>query len=129
MVGADERVRRLRRRHLQPRLQALRSRAPDRRADLGRRRRHLAAPRPRRRHGHDAAGVLRWFVDVGFGVENYGTDPDIEVEIKPQDHAAGHDPQMERALAEIQKILRRTKIPRPDFEDRPDLRPPALPGS
>ena len=32
-----------------------------------------------------------WFEDVGFGVENYGTDPDIEVEIRPQDHAAGID--------------------------------------
>jgi tricorn protease len=47
-----------------------------------------------------------WFEDVGWGVENYGTDPDIEVEIKPQDHAAGRDPQMERALREITKRLK-----------------------
>ncbi|MDH3674392.1 MAG: PDZ domain-containing protein, partial [Anaerolineae bacterium] len=34
-----------------------------------------------------------WFEDVGWGVENYGTDPDIEVDIKPQDYARGQDPQ------------------------------------
>ena len=67
-----------------------------------------------------------WFFDVGFGVENYGIDPDIEVEIQPQDHAAGHDPQMERALTEIQKILERTRIPQPDFQDHPNLSPPSL---
>jgi tricorn protease len=33
-----------------------------------------------------------WFDDVGYGVENYGTDPTIEVEISPADHAAGRDP-------------------------------------
>ncbi len=38
-----------------------------------------------------------WFVDVGWAVENYGTDPDIEVDIAPQDFAAGRDPQLERA--------------------------------
>ena len=49
-----------------------------------------------------------WFEDVGYGVENYGTDPDIEIDSRPQDHAAGHDRQMERALAEIRKILRKS---------------------
>lgn len=48
-----------------------------------------------------------WFKDVGWGVENYGTDPDIEVDILPQDFAAGKDPQLDAAikvaLAEIVK--------------------------
>ena len=39
-----------------------------------------------------------WFVDAGWGVENYGTDPDVEVDIAPQDSAAGIDPQMDKAL-------------------------------
>lgn len=39
-----------------------------------------------------------WFPDVGWGVENYGTDPDEEVEIRPQDWKAGRDPQLERAV-------------------------------
>jgi len=39
-----------------------------------------------------------WFADVGWGVENHGTDPDVVVECTPQDYAAGRDPQLERAL-------------------------------
>jgi tricorn protease len=68
-----------------------------------------------------------WFQDVGFGVENYGTDPDIEVEIRPQDHAAGRDTQLERGLREIRKILRTVKPKVPSFDERPDLAPPTLP--
>jgi tricorn protease len=39
-----------------------------------------------------------WFTDVGFDVENHGTDPDIEVDNAPQDAAAGRDRQLEVAL-------------------------------
>jgi tricorn protease len=46
-----------------------------------------------------------WFKDVGWGVENYGTDPDIEVDMKPQDHAAEKDPQLDRAIEEIMKEI------------------------
>ena len=46
-----------------------------------------------------------WFEDVGWGVENYGTDPDIEVEVTPEDWVAGRDPQFERALAEVLRLL------------------------
>jgi tricorn protease len=45
------------------------------------------------------------FDDVGWDVENYGTDPDIEVEITPQDYAAGRDPQLARAIAEALGLL------------------------
>jgi tricorn protease len=68
-----------------------------------------------------------WFQDVGWGVENYGTDPDIEVEVRPQDYAAGVDPQLERGLAEIQRILRRSPPRLPRFDHRPRLRPGRLP--
>ena len=39
-----------------------------------------------------------WFSDVGWGVENYGTDPDYDVDIRPQDYAAGKDPQLDKAI-------------------------------
>ena len=75
-----------------------------------------------------------WFEDVGWGVENYGTDPDIEVEIRPQDHAAGKDPQLERGLVEIARLLRRKPPKLPTFGNRPlrrpgRLGPPAVPGT
>ncbi|MCL4300029.1 MAG: PDZ domain-containing protein [Anaerolineae bacterium] len=68
-----------------------------------------------------------WFADVGWGVENYGTDPDIEVDVRPQDYAAGQDPQLERGLQEIMKLME-TKPPRiPDFGPRPSRALPKLP--
>ncbi len=33
-----------------------------------------------------------WFSDVGWAVENYGTDPDVEVDIAPQEATRGTDP-------------------------------------
>ena len=64
-----------------------------------------------------------WFQDVGWAVENYGTDPDIEVEFRPQDYAAGIDPQMDRALVEIKKLLPKTSWP-PKLGKRPSLKLP-----
>jgi tricorn protease len=66
-----------------------------------------------------------WFVDVGWGVENYGTDPDIEVDVAPQDHAAGRDPQLDRAIAEVLRLLEANPPAVPAFDDRPVLTPPA----
>jgi tricorn protease len=68
-----------------------------------------------------------WFKDVGWNVENYGTEPDIEVEFRPQDYAAGRDPQLERALQEITKLLRKNPPLRPDLRERPDRSWPRLP--
>jgi len=66
-----------------------------------------------------------WFKDVGFGVENYGTDPDIFVDISPQDYKAGKDPQLDKAIQEINKDLKKQKPVIPDFGPEPDL---SLPG-
>ncbi len=67
-----------------------------------------------------------WFKDVGWGVENYGTDPDIVVENKPQDYARGVDVQLERALSEVLSLLD-SAPPQPAFDARPNLTPPVLP--
>jgi tricorn protease len=39
-----------------------------------------------------------WLEGQGWGVENYGVDPDVEVVITPQDRVAGRDPQLEKAI-------------------------------
>jgi tricorn protease len=70
-----------------------------------------------------------WFQDVEWGIENYGTDPDIEVEIRPQDYAAGADPQLARAIQELQKMLKKAPPKMPAFKNRPRLRPNRLPRS
>ncbi len=71
--------------------------------------------------------VSFWFEDVGWGVENYGTDPDIEVDIRPQDHREGRDPQLDRALREIQRLIAKLKPSIPEFEEPPSRVAPRLP--
>jgi tricorn protease len=66
-----------------------------------------------------------WFADVGFAVENYGTDPEIEVENAPQDALAGHDRQLEKALEVA--LDRAQAAAKPAFGERPVLRRSALP--
>ena len=68
-----------------------------------------------------------WFTDVGWKVENYGTDPDHEVDITPHDYRDGKDPQMEKALEIVQAALREHPVKMPSFDGRPNLAPPKLP--
>jgi tricorn protease len=42
-----------------------------------------------------------WMEGFDFGLENHGVDPDIEVPFRPQDYAAGSDPQLDRAVDEV----------------------------
>jgi tricorn protease len=60
-----------------------------------------------------------WFKDVGWGVENYGTDPDIEVDILPQDYARGADPQLDRAIAEVLADIEANPPLEPDYSHKP----------
>jgi len=62
-----------------------------------------------------------WFTDVGFGVENYGTDPDVVLDKTPQDWTAGADPQLDRALALLQREMRANKRPDVTAAKRPQL--------
>lgn len=66
-----------------------------------------------------------WFFDVGYGVENYGTDPDITVEIKPQDYANGKDPQLDRGIKEVLAEIKNNPHEVPDLtKNRPSLKLP-----
>jgi tricorn protease len=67
-----------------------------------------------------------WFNDVGWTVENYGVDPDIEVEIPPQDHEKGIDPQLDRGIEEVLAILKASPPPTPFSTEKPNLLPPKL---
>ena len=49
-----------------------------------------------------------WFDDVGFGLENFGTEPDIEVPVPPEAEQEGSDPQLEAAIDEAL-----ARLPRP----------------
>ncbi|MEW6745917.1 MAG: S41 family peptidase [Planctomycetota bacterium] len=54
-----------------------------------------------------------WEPKRGWDLENRGVEPDILIDVLPQDQLADHDPQLDRAIAELEGRLR----------DRPPLRP------
>jgi tricorn protease len=68
-----------------------------------------------------------WFTDVGWGIENYGAEPDIEVDIRPQDYRVGEDPQLARAIAEAMQRLAERPVVKPDLATRPSRALPKLP--
>jgi len=68
-----------------------------------------------------------WFKDVGWNVENYGTDPDIEIDNAPQDYVNDRDPQLERAIEEALKQIEQVPVLEPNPGERPRLtRPTSL---
>lgn len=68
-----------------------------------------------------------WFEDVKWGLENHGTEPDIEIDITPQDWAVGRDPQLERAISEAVRMMKDRPFVPPSFDDRPVMAPGPLP--
>ena len=69
-----------------------------------------------------------WTVQEGWGIENHGVDPDVEVPHPPHAWAAGEDPQLDAAVALVLEALRtHVPVPVPDPATRPDRRAPVLP--
>ncbi|HVO50854.1 MAG TPA: PDZ domain-containing protein, partial [Thermoanaerobaculia bacterium] len=54
-----------------------------------------------------------WTPEEGYGVENVGVPPDVEVEQTPADVIAGHDPQLEKAIAIVMEELKKNPPVRP----------------
>jgi tricorn protease len=64
-----------------------------------------------------APNIAFWTEEEGFGIENVGVPPDIEVEQWPADVAAGRDPQLEKAIEVVLEALE--KNPEPQYQ-RPE---------
>ena len=62
-----------------------------------------------------------WLRGYGWGVENHGVDPDIEVVLTPADWHGPADPQLDRAVAEALRRLTETPAATP-----PPLPPPRV---
>ena len=66
-----------------------------------------------------------WFKDVGWGVENYGAEVDIEVDNLPQDINKGIDKQLDKAIDLVKKDLsKKNSVLKPDFSNKPNLKLP-----
>ncbi|HEY2443175.1 MAG TPA: PDZ domain-containing protein, partial [Streptosporangiaceae bacterium] len=87
-------------------------------------------------HGHELADgtaltVPRhatWLEGYGWGVENHGTDPDVEVVLSPGDWASGRDVQLDTAVRLALEALEVRPVVRPpDTAGRPSRRRPSLP--
>jgi len=69
-----------------------------------------------------------WMVGEGWGIENHGVDPDVEVPHPPQAWAAGEDPQLDTAVRLVLAALGSAEaVPGPDRTTRPDRAAPVLP--
>ncbi|HET9896050.1 MAG TPA: S41 family peptidase [Streptosporangiaceae bacterium] len=69
-----------------------------------------------------------WSARFGWGVENYGVDPDLEVVVTPEDWGAGHDVQLETAVRlALEALATQAASQPPGAEDRPSRRRPPLP--
>ncbi|OFA03392.1 S41 family peptidase [Duganella sp. HH101] len=63
--------------------------------------------------GITAPNLAFWTRDGGWGVENEGVAPDIEVDQNPADVIAGRDPQLEKAIEVIKAELAKNPPVRP----------------
>lgn len=82
----------------------------------------------------DGTGVTQpryatWFGGgVGWSVENYGVDPDIEVAYPPHAYAAGRDPQLEYGIGALKEMVQELPTDRPPVrEGYRRLKPAPLP--
>ena len=68
------------------------------------------------------------FDEYGWGVENYGVDPDVEVYITPDDWAADRDPQLETAVRlALEALDKHPAATAPDPATAPHKARPPLP--
>jgi len=68
--------------------------------------------------GSVTAPNLAFFDEKGFGIENIGTPPDVEVEQWPSEVIEGHDPQLEKAIEIVMQELKKNppkQFPAPVF--------------
>jgi tricorn protease len=68
------------------------------------------------------------FDEYGWGVENHGVDPDVEVLISPDDWTAGRDPQLETAVhIALEALEKQPPVVLPDPSAGPVKARPPLP--
>tara|TARA_Y100000389_G_scaffold160437_1_gene162579 strand:- start:1729 stop:2106 length:378 start_codon:yes stop_codon:yes gene_type:complete len=66
-----------------------------------------------------------WFKDVGWNVENYGTDVDIEINDTPQDFRKNIDKQLDEAISVVLEDLKKPNaLLKANLKNKPSLKLP-----
>ena len=66
-----------------------------------------------------------WFNDVGYDLENHGTEPDEVVDDPPGSMTGDQDPQLDAAIERAKEMLEENPPEKPDFrEGVPNMAPP-----
>lgn len=62
-----------------------------------------------------------FYEDMGWDLENYGVDPDVEVQMLPQDYVANRDPQLDKAIEYLKTEMKKDKYKtyEPDMKKTP----------
>ncbi len=63
-----------------------------------------------------------FFYNNGWELENYGVEPDIEVDLDPASEAAGQDPQLDKAIEVALDMLRKAPVEEPSLPAVPTRR-------
>lgn len=74
-----------------------------------------------------APNIAFYNPDGTWDVENHGVAPDIEVVLDPAKWRQGHDPQLERAVEEVLKLIEKApkpQIKKPPYMDKTKVPPP-----
>ncbi|MCK9446853.1 S41 family peptidase [bacterium] len=50
--------------------------------------------------------IAKWYTPSGVRIQDTGIEPDIKVELTGKDYEQGKDPQLDRALQEIEKLIK-----------------------
>ena len=61
-----------------------------------------------------------WHQAKGWNLENQGVTPDIEIDILPSDWRDGRDPQLDRAIEELERMIREEPVKHPPTPPIPD---------
>jgi len=50
--------------------------------------------------------TAKWYTPSGVRIQDTGIEPDIKVDLTQEDYEQNKDPQLEKALLEIEKIIK-----------------------
>ena len=79
----------------------------------------IRADKPFVDFGFSSQPEYAWWDHRGWSLENVGVEPDIEVDITPEDRIAGRDPQLTKAIEVLMEKLEQEPVEMPARPEYP----------